>query len=72
MSSAGQVNPIDPVLHNLTIFQVFAMVWHENAGSEGTDLSVGVYGIDKFGERIYSTIRRMVVVAVRHGHCTCV
>ena len=48
------------------------MVWHENAGNGGTDVSLGVYGVDKFGESIYSTIRRMVVVAVRYGHCTCV
>jgi predicted homoserine dehydrogenase-like protein len=48
------------------------MVWHENAGNEGTDVSVGLYGIGRFGEKIYSTIRRMVVVAVKHGHCICV
>ena len=48
------------------------MVWHETAGNEGADGSVEVYGIDQFGGRIYSAIRRMVVVAVRHGHCTCV
>jgi len=48
------------------------MLWHENAGNEGTDLSEGQYRIGKFGEKIYSTIRRMVVVGKRHGHCTCV
>jgi hypothetical protein len=46
------------------------MVWHEDAGNEDTD--VEVYGIDDFGEGIYSTILRMVVVSVGHGHCICV
>jgi hypothetical protein len=68
----GKFNLIDSVLHNLTTFQVFAMLWHENAGNEGTDVSVGLYGIGKYGENIYSTIRRMVVVAEKHGHCICV
>lgn len=48
------------------------MLWHENAGNEGTDLSEGRYYNGKWGQRIYSTIRRMVVVGQRHGHCTCV
>lgn len=48
------------------------MVWHETAGKEGTDGSWEAYSTDQFGGRIYSTIRRMVVVVVKYGHCICV
>lgn len=48
------------------------MLWHENAGNEGTALSEGRYEKGKHGQTIYSTIRRMVVVIEKKGHCTCV
>ena len=61
------------MLHkDLFCFQVFAMLWHENAGTEGTDLSEGRYSKVKFGQYVYSTIRRMVVVIAKDGHCICV
>jgi hypothetical protein len=57
---------------DLFYFQVFAMLWHENAGTEGTDLSEGKYFKGKYGQLVYSTIRRMVVVNEKDGHCICV
>ena len=52
-------------------FQVFAMLWHENAGTEGTEITEG-FSKGKYGQYVYSTIRRMVVVIAKDGHCICV
>jgi hypothetical protein len=54
--------------------KVFAVLWHEPTGSKGSEDSeldnpVAVRG--RFGEQVYSHIRRMVVVKPAHGHCWC-
>lgn len=56
--------------------RLFAMLWHENAGesfrSGSSDLSMPVAGVAKYGEMIYSHIRRFAVVRERHGYCLCI
>ncbi|KAJ5129901.1 uncharacterized protein N7515_005940 [Penicillium bovifimosum] len=56
--------------------KVFAMLWHENAGSNGTILSekaqASPFTKGKFQEPIYSSIRRMIVVKEQRGCCWCV
>ncbi|KAL4878018.1 hypothetical protein BJY04DRAFT_120958 [Aspergillus karnatakaensis] len=45
--------------------KVFSILWHENQGaSQGTLVSAGPEYRGRFGEPIYSTIRRMVVIKV--------
>jgi hypothetical protein len=58
--------------------QVFALLWHESAGGVGsgrnqarTDLSIPIAVTGRFGEEVYSHIRRMVVVKEDHGFCLC-
>jgi len=48
---------------------VFAMLWHENAG-QGTAQSQDIW-VGKYGELVYSTIRRMVVVEEQRGCAWC-
>ncbi|KAJ5773827.1 hypothetical protein N7457_008723 [Penicillium paradoxum] len=54
--------------------KVFSMLYHENAGSHGTVLSqqLSPFTTGKYGESIYSSIRRMVVVRERKGCCWCI
>ncbi|KAJ5550376.1 hypothetical protein N7535_001686 [Penicillium sp. DV-2018c] len=56
--------------------KVFAMLWHENAGSNGTISSekaqASPFTKGKYQEPIYSSIRRMVVVKEQRGCCWCV
>ena len=60
-------------------YQVFALLWHESAGGGGgangqrvrTELSDPVFIRSRFGEEVYSHIRRMVVVKDGHGFCLC-
>jgi len=48
------------------------MLWHENTGSKGSEHSELASSItSRFGEVVYSHIRRMVVVKPAHGHCLC-
>ncbi|KKK15079.1 hypothetical protein AOCH_003938 [Aspergillus ochraceoroseus] len=51
--------------HYFRVGKVFSVLWHENdgRGKPGTYLSTTQF-MGKFGEPIYSTIRRMVVVKV--------
>lgn len=51
--------------------QVFAMLWHETAGSQGTVLTNMRVTTGKYGEAVYTTIRRMVVVKEGQGACWC-
>jgi hypothetical protein len=59
--------------------KVFALLWHESAGGGGgaggnrvhTELSAPVAVRGRFGEEVYSHIRRMVVVKEDHGFCLC-
>jgi hypothetical protein len=54
------------------------MLWSEPYGvgkgdEEGTAGTENLYIKDaKYGERVYSTIRRFVVVREKKGHCVCV
>lgn len=59
------------------IGRVFAMLWHErsNVASQAGSLVAAVGGaaeMIRFGWRVYSHIRRMVVVREMDGHCTCI
>ena len=55
------------------------MLWHESAGGGGgaggnrvhTELSNPFAKTGRFGEEVYSHIRRMVVVKEDHGFCLC-
>jgi hypothetical protein len=53
--------------------QVFALLWHEQAGDNGTALSPGrdSYFQVRHGEYVFSHIRRMVVVREQKGCCWC-
>lgn len=58
---------------------VFAVLWHAEASSDkpkktpkGYTTAQKVRTIGKFGEEIYSTIRRMVVVREANGYCVCI
>jgi hypothetical protein len=55
--------------------QVFALLWHESAGSgryrTHTELSDPVAVTGRVGEEVFSHIRRMVVVRTDHGFCLC-
>lgn len=64
-----------------TVGRVFAVLWHENfneAGAATTYKKTGqTYVSNKvsrgpYGEPIYSSIRRMVVVREDHGFCVCI
>ena len=50
--------------------RVFALLWHEGAG-DGND-HISQVEIVRFGQRVFSHIRRMVVVQERYGYCICV
>ena len=50
--------------------RVFKVLWTEPAGNTSDDEESFV-GTSKYGERIYSKIRRFVVVRDQSGHCTC-
>lgn len=56
--------------------RVFALLWHENAGKNKNKKSqLGepeFVNKGKYGEYIFSHIRRMVVVRQRHGYCWCI
>ena len=49
--------------------RVFAILWTENAGEGGTgdNFSLVIYN-----EKVYTQIRRWVVVRERHGYCVCI
>lgn len=58
---------------------VFSVLWHSGASSDkrknppkGYRTAQQFRTIGKYGEEIYSTIRRMVVVRERHGYCVCI
>lgn len=62
--------------------KVFAVLWHENVGlsneKPGSDVKFVTTiqrddsTIGRYGERVFSHIRRMVVVRRRYGYCWCV
>ncbi|RMJ29080.1 hypothetical protein PHISP_00023 [Aspergillus sp. HF37] len=52
--------------------KVFSILWHENAGLNGTAISApSQFTRGRFGEEIYGTIRRMVVVREQHNCAWC-
>ncbi|KAJ0426927.1 hypothetical protein BJY00DRAFT_3590 [Aspergillus carlsbadensis] len=53
--------------------KVFSILWHENDGrdSNGTHVSAGPLFRGKYGEAIYSTIRRMVVFKAFEQYSWC-
>ncbi|KAL3463917.1 hypothetical protein BJX64DRAFT_107627 [Aspergillus heterothallicus] len=53
--------------------KVFSILWHENDGrsTNATHVSVGPLFRGKYGEAIYSTIRRMVVVRAFDQYSWC-
>jgi hypothetical protein len=54
---------------------VFAVLWHVPGSTEppkGNTGATRVLTVGKYGEPIYSTIRRMVVVREGHGFCVCI
>jgi hypothetical protein len=55
--------------------RVFALLWHESAGGSKPNSEssfVAHTTQDRYGERVFSHIRRMVVVRERHGYCICI
>jgi hypothetical protein len=56
--------------------QVFKVLWSEPIGNTGSgtdvELSECVLKPGKLGEKVYSSIRRFVVVANGQGHSQCV
>ncbi|KAK5051331.1 hypothetical protein LTR84_002983 [Exophiala bonariae] len=59
--------------------RVFSVLWHEpysqtppKGGAKDYTSTAKRSTIGKFGEQIYSTIRRMVVVREGHGYCVCI
>jgi hypothetical protein len=63
------------------IGKVFAILWHENVGLSNKEPGPEVERVNtlrdnnpigKYGERIFSHIRRMVVVRRRYGYCWCI
>ncbi|KAJ5679270.1 hypothetical protein N7462_007514 [Penicillium macrosclerotiorum] len=58
--------------------RVFAMLWHENAGLNGTPVSQKIPSLKqgctrgKYQEPIYSSIRRMIVIKEQKGCCWCI
>jgi hypothetical protein len=64
--------------HPLTLAKVFAMLWHENVGRDGTVLSLeqqppgkGRVTMGPHQEPIYTSVRRMIVVRVGKGASWC-
>ena len=55
--------------------RVFALLWHESAGDgkPGADPSLVEHiTVGRYGQRVFSHIRRMAVVRERGGYCVCI
>ena len=61
--------------------KVFAILWHENVGLSNKEPGPEVERVNtlrdnnpigRYGERVFSHIRRMVVVRRRYGYCWCI
>jgi hypothetical protein len=51
------------------------VLWSEPSGRTGASTDVTSFtlpGSGKYGEKVYSSIRRFIVVATGHGHSQCV
>ena len=54
--------------------RVFAMLWHENVGNNGTEMTNQIefpQTRGKYNESVYGSIRRMVVIRPMEGCCWC-
>jgi hypothetical protein len=63
----------------MPLSKVFKMLWSEPYGEAGANVESITAGTDevfvrnaKFGEKVYSTIRRFVVAQKKKGHSVCV
>jgi hypothetical protein len=52
--------------------RVFALLWHESTGTATSGSTSSADRPTAFGEEIYSTIRRMIVVKEGHGFSICI
>lgn len=73
----GQLDPrFQPRHHSFyKVGTVFSVLWHVPGSTEppkGYTSEKRVLTAGKYGEPIYSTIRRMVVVREGHGYCVCI
>ena len=73
----GQLDPrFQPRHHSFyKVGTVFSVLWHVPGSTEppkGHLSEKRVLTAGKYGEPIYSTIRRMVVVREGHGYCVCI
>ena len=77
----GEFEPLNPRYRQrhdkpayFIVGRVFAILWHENMGmtSKKPGPDVQYTRDNRFGERIFSHIRRMIVVRQRYGYCWCV
>ena len=77
----GEFEPLDPRYRQrrdkpeyFIVGRLFAILWHENLGitnrKPGPD--VQFTRDNRFGEKIFSHIRRMIIVRQRYGYCWCV
>lgn len=64
---------------NMLPSKVFKMLWSEPYGGAGANCESVSAGTDevfvkdaRFGEKVYSTIRRFVVAQKKEGHSVCV
>jgi hypothetical protein len=77
----GEFEPLDPRYRQrrdkgeyFIVGRVFAILWHENMGitNERPGPDVQFTRDNRFGEKIFSHIRRMVVIRQRYGYCWCI
>ena len=57
-----------------TVGRIFTLLWHENAGDDNPRREgyVDITTKGRFGQRVFSHIRRMAVVKERSGFCVCI
>ena len=86
--TAGDTDCLDPRYRRqkdpatfFVVGRVFAILWHENVGLsnkepgpevERINTLRGNNSIGRYGERVFSHIRRMIVVRRRYGYCWCI
>jgi hypothetical protein len=77
----GEFEPLDPRYRQrrdkaeyFIVGRLFAILWHENMGitNKRPGPDVQFTRDNRFGEKIFSHIRRMIVVRQRYGYCWCV
>jgi Cdc37 Hsp90 binding domain len=77
----GEFEPLDPQYRRrrdpadfFAVGRLFAILWHENMGitNKKPGPEVKFTRDNRYGEKIFSHIRRMIVVRQRYGYCWCV